>query len=551
MRRVSLSLLATLVFLGPVAAYANSLYFEFKPDYGDSLLVVSAPQPVEQLFLPLNDHVSAFDIWASNDANGGNVTFELYDQNGILRSSVVKFIPPTPDSLTGTRFGVVLPAQIPTTANQPYFLRTITNVPSFRMYHATQRSILTHNSQSQAAYTGGLARLGGQEQTFAFTFALYEDNESTAPVISNVSSTVLSVQDVRLDLNASEPVDITVQYGPPGGELYSRPYSGQYTSCPEGVQVCSVTLEVFNPGTEHDFTLAVRDVWGNTTQVNGSFTSLGISIAPTPTPVPTSSPIVSSTPVPTPDSVPPVISNARAAIATHESATIAWTTNEAATSLVVITFGIDDITIGGNSDSTLELEHAITIPGLAPLTPYTAEISSSDTSGNESTTNIQFTTTAVPATTPPPSQSPTPIPTVSVGPSSSGGQEVSWVPPTGGAPAGGYRVDIIGPDGKLIRTIYTDDTSADLGNLPEGARIVVYADNGDGLLEKVASPAEYNRKKPLLEGLVVNLPYILAGLGIIVIAGALLWRRLHPVKPPAPPPSATPPTIGESFSSEA
>lgn len=552
MRRI-VALSATMaLILVPASAHANSLYFEFSPDFGLSLLVASQVQPVEQVFLPLNDHVSAFDVWASNDNTAGNVTFELYSPNDILLSSVTKPIPATPDSPTGTRFGVSLPAQVSTIANQAYYIRAITAVPTFRLYYATQFQILAHNAEPQAIYTGGLARIGGEDREFAFKSALYETNESTAPVITNVDADIISVSQAVLSFNASEPVDAQVSYGPQGQAADGTvAYTGGYTSCAAGIQFCNVTLPILHPGTSHDFTLTVRDVWGNTAFVTGTFTSLGTSIAPSPTPTPNPT----ATPAPTPDIVPPTISNARAAVVTHDKVTIAWTTDEAANSLVVISFGLDDITAGGNSDSTLELEHAITIPNLGAQTPYTAEITSADAVGNKSETTVFFTTTKAPLATPgpTPSQSASPTPTVSVGPSSDGGgQQAQWSPPDGGPPAGGYRVDIIGTDGNLIESIYTNDTSANVGALPDDAQIIVYADNGDGLFEKVASPTTHKKDKPLLEQLILNLPYILGGLGVLVIALALLWRKFRPVRPVEHPESMqSAPTIGGSFSSEA
>jgi hypothetical protein len=114
----------------------------------------------------------------------------------------------------------------------------------------------------------------------------------------------------------------------------------------------------------------------------------------------------------------------------------------------------------------------------------------------------------------------------------------------------GYRVDVIGADGVLIRSITTDITTVELGELPEGARVIVYADRGDGLFEKIVEPREFKTKKPLLEQLVLNLPYMLAGLGILVIAGALTWKRIRKTEISAPetmPQQETP--TGEEFMS--
>ncbi|HXV27248.1 MAG TPA: hypothetical protein VD862_04490 [Candidatus Paceibacterota bacterium] len=546
---VTVFLLAAL-FFSPETVFADALYFEFNPDFAESLLVASSPQPVEQVFLPLNDHLSGFDVWVSTNGTSGTATFQLYNPSSTLISSRVVTVPAIAESSGGMRLKIALPSQVAVTANQPYVVRISTAMPSLRIYYAAQQQVLPHNAPPQAAYTGGLSRIGGEEREFAFKSALYENTESTDPVLTNVSAEILSVQSVRLSFNASEPVDASVQYGPQGqGQAYTVPYSGSYTSCPLSVQSCSVLLTISDPGTAHEFTLTAKDVWGNVTQVNGQFTSAGTSVSPTPgptTPPPTGTPA----PTPPPDTTPPVITNARAVNVTHESVSIAWTTNEAANSLVVIQQGVDKITVGGGSDSTLELEHLIPVSDLAQQSSYTAVVRSGDASGNESAVEFTFSTVAAPTPGPGPGGTPTPppapTPTISIGPSGDGdGQTIQWQEPASGAPSNGYRVDIIGADGQLIETLYTHDTSLLLANLPDGARIVIYADNGDGVFEKVGAPATHKKSTPFLELLFTYLPHVLAGAGAVVVIGALVWRAVHkkpepPAGPPGPPEEPSP-----------
>lgn len=520
-----------------MAAHADSVYFEFSPDFVQSLFVATSPQPVEQLFLPLNDHVSALDVWLSNSGTSGDVTFELFGPNNSLLASKTLLVPTIADSASGTRFKVSLPEQVSTVANQTYYLRIGTALPSLRIYYATRHTILAHDAEPQASYAGGLARVGGTERAFAFKSALYEGTETTLPVISNVSIDVISVSQARLSFNASEPVDAQVTYGPEGGIADGFVvYSGDYSYCATGVEPCLVAMPISHPGTPHDFTLTVRDVWGNAAAVTGTFTSAGVTISPPPTSPP---PVGSATPTPTPDTTAPLITNARAVNVTHESADIAWTTNEGANSLTVVHFGIDQLTIGGGSDSTYELEHLTHIPGLAQQTTYTATVRSGDVAGNEAVQVFEFTTLAAPTSnpgTPPPApQTLTPTPTVSVGPpNDDGSHSAEWIEPDNGPPVGGYRIDIIGADGQLVRTLTTFDTAANIGALPEGARVIVYADQGEGVFEKVAAPAEKKQGTSFLETLLINLPYILAGLGVVVIGGALGWKKLRKPKTPAP-----------------
>ena len=119
-----------------------------------------------------------------------------------------------------------------------------------------------------------------------------------------------------------------------------------------------------------------------------------------------------------------------------------------------------------------------------------------------------------------------------------------WTPPAGGAP-NGYRIDVIGPDGKLIKTIRTFDTSADLGTLPDGAQVIVYRDLGGGIFEKITSPGTVRSSASFVERLLTMLPYIVAGLGILLIGGALGYRKFgtrkqKPEEPPPTPPSSSP-----------
>jgi hypothetical protein len=357
------------------------------------------------------------------------------------------------------------------------------------------------------------------------------------------------VGQARIEFNASEPVDSTLRYGPYGQPMTGLvDFTGGYQSCVAGVQLCAVSFAV-TPGTAYAYELTVRDIWGNESSITGEFTSTGMppaeSVSPTGSP-PSSSDSPSPTPIP-PDTTAPTITNVRAANITDASVTIAWTTNEAANGLVVVQSLPFLISAGGNSDSTLELEHAITVNNIGSDALYLARITTSDGSGNSTVATTSFQTLA--ATPPPapsgsstptpsatPGTSPTPTPTISVGPSG----ETQWSPPASGTPTDGYRIDIIGADGKLIRTIRTNDTSINLGDIPDGATVIVYAIN-DGVYEKVAAPKTIHRGSTL-ERLLAALPYILGGL-VIVIGATIGILKLRQRRKAALPPAAPPPPL--------
>ena len=101
------------------------------------------------------------------------------------------------------------------------------------------------------------------------------------------------------------------------------------------------------------------------------------------------------------DTTAPTISGRTASNITGSSATITWTTNEAATSRVE--YGLT--TSYGSStalDPTLVTAHSVTITGLAPSTTYNWRVRSMDAAGNETVSaNSTFATAAVSDTTAP------------------------------------------------------------------------------------------------------------------------------------------------------
>ena len=101
------------------------------------------------------------------------------------------------------------------------------------------------------------------------------------------------------------------------------------------------------------------------------------------------------------DTTAPTISGRTASNITGSSATITWTTNEAATSRVE--YGLT--TSYGSStalDPTLVTAHSVTIAGLAPSTTYNWRVRSMDAAGNETVSaNSTFATAAVSDTTAP------------------------------------------------------------------------------------------------------------------------------------------------------
>lgn len=95
-----------------------------------------------------------------------------------------------------------------------------------------------------------------------------------------------------------------------------------------------------------------------------------------------------------PDTTPPVITQVSATSITSSAATVSWTTNEAADSIVV--FGPTTAYGGIASNSTLSLAHSNTLSGLAAGTRYHFSVRSKDAAGNvAASADSTFTTSAV------------------------------------------------------------------------------------------------------------------------------------------------------------
>lgn len=553
MRTLGIAILALCGFLYAVPADA-AVYYEFNPDYAQSLLVASSEQPSE-VFLPLNEYLGGFDFWISTGGQSGEATFTLRNAAGAQLAQRTVALPPINDSESGTRFHVNLTSQLAVNGTAAYSISVSSALPTLRLYYATQNRLLAHNDVPVPAYTGGLARLGTEDQGFSFKFALYENSETKAPILSSVGTAQTVIDTVLLSFNADEPVDFRVQYN---GTLSD--WTGSYTACLPTVEICTRALTV-TPDTEYDYTLTVRDVWGNQTVFTGSFVSLGYGQTPTPTPSATATttpgPSASATPTPPPDTTGPVVTNLRVVNLAPTSAGFAWTTNEAANSTVVVQLTPVFITVGGNSDATLELEHLITVGSLEPDTYYRARITTADSQNNTTTALLTFLTPQNISSTPTPSPGATPTDSPTPTVTAQGSEDapiVTWSGPASGEPSGGYRVDIFDENNQLIKTIIVPAGThfIQLTDVPEGQqRIVVYANN-DGVFEKVASPTTVRvQKKSLLERLIGYAPYILGGIVLLIGIAVAVIKFRKPKPPvltgpvsPAPAPVTPPPAPG-------
>ena len=193
-----------------------------------------------------------------------------------------------------------------------------------------------------------------------YTFTTADDDP---PVISNVAATVTGMS-VTFTWTTDEPSTSEVEYG-------TSPSYGSITSHDMTlVTEHRVSLTGLSPQTTYYYMVKSRNtsyLWG----LSGGHTFT------------------------TADVTPPAISGVYSTDITASSATIAWTTSEAATSLVV--YGTSTSYGSTTSqDMTLVTKHSVGLTGLSPQTTYHFKVKSSDTAGlSTQSGDFTFTTTDV------------------------------------------------------------------------------------------------------------------------------------------------------------
>ena len=131
----------------------------------------------------------------------------------------------------------------------------------------------------------------------------------------------------------------------------------------------SVTLTNLAPGTDYHFLVSSTNVSYNT--ASGTDTTF-------------------TTDPPAPDTTAPVISNVQAVV-TDTTATISWTTDEPASS--VVDYGTDSNYGSNTGSATLVTRHSVTLTNLVPGVLYHFLVSSTDASSNTASgSDTTFTT---------------------------------------------------------------------------------------------------------------------------------------------------------------
>jgi len=200
--------------------------------------------------------------------------------------------------------------------------------------------------------------------------------DTTAPVVSGVGSVTLGITDATLAWTTNELAVSTLEYGT------TQSYGSHVTLSLTAGLAHTATLTGLTGGTTYYYCIHATDLSSNTTN------SCPHSFTTEPTPV-----VVPVTPS---DTTAPQISLITVAPITTTGATVAWTTNELATSQIqygtTISYG-QTTNLGGSASLT----HSTTLASLSPDTTYHYHLTSTDASGNSALSSDEtFTTSALP-----------------------------------------------------------------------------------------------------------------------------------------------------------
>lgn len=221
--------------------------------------------------------------------------------------------------------------------------------------------------------------------------------DTSAPVISDVQSMSVGVNDETVMWNTDELATSVIRYG-------TSESLGQTAIVPGSAALMhSATLTDLAPGTLYHFCIDATDTSGNAAE------SCGHTFTTAEEPVPA-------------DTEPPVVTHISISSITTDAATIGWTTNEVATGYVEYGTTPDYGSVTPLSED-FATEHETALSGLSADITYYYRIVVADAAGNSSMTPREsFTTEAAPA------PEPEPEPTATTTPESA--STASSTPPT-------------------------------------------------------------------------------------------------------------------------
>lgn len=531
-KNLLLTILLALIILPNEAWGGGYLYFSFSPATGTTVNVASVNTPY-QIIYPQNDFISGFDLWLDNPGAPGTAAFYFLDSNNNILASQTATIPTIQPIWSGTAFHVDFPSAIAVSSTAMYKLKIVSSLPNLDFYYGNKIQLLEHNSAFPPPESVlGSALLGTAPQNFYFKIALYENGDTIPPIISNVSSSLISNSSLGISFNTNEPSDFKIVFTSlKDGTSQIKNWGGIYQFCNQGIATCNAAFAV-NPGTTYNYQITAVDYAGNASQANGS-----VSIPSNPT-APVSSQSASTTPN---NSL--TISNINMVSMSAASVTIAWQTSQAANATLLVSLDSSGTNIVASiSDTTVEFYHTLTISGnLKSQTNYFAALISTAPGGYTANQVVSFTTpiqtqpvqtinqtipnvpnpnqnssnqtipnsinsnlspnTAgslntsgqIPAVVKQSTINPSllPEPTVTVSTQSSAGESiitVYWQTPAGGEPNSGYQIDVLDANNQLAKRITAPAGvhKAEIRGLPPGNYHLLLYSNQDGILVKIA-----------------------------------------------------------------
>lgn len=296
-------MLAVLFFsqLSSPARVEAGVFYELNPDsYLASPLLAATSQNLYLLFKPQNDFLTGFDVWVDNVGPSGAVTFALRnDADSIVSTKTISVGTINPVQ-GGTKLHVNFPGAAAISNTKIYSLQIATDMPDARFYYVDNVKIIQHTSPVLSPYLTGVTKINDAEQDFVLKFALYEDSDTAAPQINNLTVTQQTSASALVSFNANEPVDYKIDYGlAGGGQNLGFAYQNVFTPCAVGIVKCYIPLTV-EPEKTYSFSIGVRDSWNNEAFFTGQFlihaltSSTSTTTPPEPLPPPPSPPPVST-----------------------------------------------------------------------------------------------------------------------------------------------------------------------------------------------------------------------------------------------------------------
>ncbi|KKU90245.1 MAG: hypothetical protein UY19_C0005G0048 [Candidatus Wolfebacteria bacterium GW2011_GWA2_47_9b] len=530
------------LIMTPLRSFAaEEKFFEFATDVGVPIEIPTGSIAIQE-FKVHNDYINAIDLWFDNAGSSGSATVTFLDSSNAVLTSKSVTIAPSDPFYTGQQLHVRFSKTVGITSGSWYKIRITSNAPKLRLYGVKRVQFVEHDAPYPIDSSVGGSSVNGESQIAVFKFALYEETDAEAPIITNASSTISGPDTMQIAFNANELVDRMVSYTRIGsGIVPTIGYTGNYSICFEDIFACPLTIDTQRDAL-YTYRLTVRDSWGNEAFFDGAFESWkpGTPVPPADPTVPFVAPPAEAPSSPTESPVVSVtITDARIVALAYNSVQLSWNTNKAAnSSLVVSTDPVGAQVVSTVTTGVYELVHTIsTGKGIAAGINYYATIISRDEAGSMAAQVLPFTAPKAGADAPPavPEGSSTPTETLQTSVLGEQGLvSIVWDPLVGGEPSNGYRIDIIDAQGNLIesRTVAPGTYAINVDGLAGGEyRVLVYADE-KGVVEKVAAPATVvipKRAEPidtyeLIKRPIVYIPSILFAL---LILGLAIYSRVQ------------------------